>query len=587
MGLLERALNIGEGKQFRQYEKRVAAIGALEDELTGLSDEELRGRMDGLRTRVREEGEHLDDVLPECFALVREAGRRTMGMRHFDVQLIGGMVLHGGNIAEMKTGEGKTLTATLAVCLNALAGHGVHVVTVNDYLARRDAEWMSPIYDILGFSWGVLQNMQEPEDKIESYAADITYGTNSEFGFDYLRDNMAQSLEEKVQHGGRIGTDGEPPVMHFFAIVDEVDNILIDEARTPLIISGPAEEATDWYVRFAELVGRLKPEEDFTVDFKLKVVTPTDDGIEKVERALGIDNLYSPEHYQLTPYFENALKARVMFERDKEYIVTDDGEVVIVDEFTGRLMHGRRFSEGLHQAIEAKEGVRVQRESVTLATITFQNYFRMYDKLSGMTGTAWTEREELHRIYGLDVTIIPTHRSIQRLDRPDLVYTATSAKWKAVVDDIVDRHATGQPILVGTVAVETSERLSKLLEGRRVPHEVLNAKNHEREAEIIAQAGHKGAVTIATNMAGRGVDILLGGNPEGTARAELRKRGVDLTQLSALDWDEAVAILRAGGDPTERFRHEWARTLADAWHRCSRERDEVLTQEREGVQEQP
>ncbi len=574
-------------KTVKRIQPIVRAVNDLEASFEALSDDALRAKTEAFRVRLAD-GEDLDDLLPEAFAAVREASKRTLGLRHFDVQIIGGTVLHEGGVAEMRTGEGKTLVGTLPLYLNALTGRGVHLVTPNDYLSKHGVQWMGPIYHALGLTAGVIQNMgnqpemssfvydpdyQAADDRYQhlrpvhrrdAYAADILYGTNNEFGFDYLRDNMVWDLSQRVQRD------------LYFAIVDEVDNILIDEARTPLIISGPAEEATDWYVRFAELVGRLKPEEDFTVDFKLKVVTPTDEGIEKVERALGIDNLYSPEHYQLTPYFENALKARVMFERDKEYIVTDDGEVVIVDEFTGRLMHGRRFSEGLHQAIEAKEGVRVQRESVTLATITFQNYFRMYDKLSGMTGTAWTEREELHRIYGLDVTIIPTHRTIQRLDRPDLVYTATSAKWKAVVDDIVDRHATGQPILVGTVAVETSERLSKLLEGRRVPHEVLNAKNHEREAEIIAQAGHKGAVTIATNMAGRGVDILLGGNPEGTARAELRKRGVDLTQLSALDWDEAVAILRAGGDPTERFPHEWARTLADAWHRCSRERDEVL-----------
>ena len=574
-------------KTVKRIQPIVRAVNALEPEYVQLSDDELRMKTAEFKARLAD-GEDLDDLLPEAFAAVREASKRTLGMRHFDVQIIGGTVLHQGGVAEMRTGEGKTLVGTLPLYLNALTGRGVHLITPNDYLSKHGVQWMGPIYHALGLSAGVIQNMghnpemssflydpdfQAADDRYQhlrpvhrrdAYAADIMYGTNNEFGFDYLRDNMVWDLSQRVQRD------------LYFAIVDEVDNILIDEARTPLIISGPAEEATDWYVRFADLVSRMTPDEDFTVDIKLKVVTPTDDGIEKLERSLGIDNLYSPEHYQLTPYFENALKARVMYERDKEYIVTDDGEVVIVDEFTGRLMHGRRFSEGLHQAIEAKEGVRVQRESVTLATITFQNYFRMYDKLSGMTGTAWTEREELQRIYDLDVTIIPTHRDIKRIDRPDLVYTAVGAKWKAVVEEIVERHATGQPILVGTVAVETSERLSQLLEKRKVPHEVLNAKNHEREAEIIAQAGHKNAVTIATNMAGRGVDILLGGNAEGTARADLRKRGADLTTLSALDWDEAVSILRSGGDPTERFPTEWAKTLSDAWHRCARERDEVI-----------
>ncbi|MEO8083821.1 MAG: preprotein translocase subunit SecA [Ardenticatenales bacterium] len=574
-------------KTVKRIQPIVREVNALEKDFEQLTDEALREKTAEFRARL-EDGEDLDELLPEAFAAVREASKRTLGMRHFDVQIIGGTVLHEGGVAEMRTGEGKTLVGTLPLYLNALTGRGVHLVTPNDYLSKIGVQWMGPIYDALGMTAGVIQNMghnpemssfvydpdfQAADDRYqhlrpvhrrEAYAADIMYGTNNEFGFDYLRDNMVWDLAQRVQRD------------LYFAIVDEVDNILIDEARTPLIISGPAEEATDSYVRFADMIRRLEPEEDFTVDFKLKVVTPTDEGIEKVERWLGIDNLYSPEHYLLTPYLENALKARVMFERDKEYIVTEDGEVVIVDEFTGRLMHGRRFSEGLHQAIEAKEGVRVQRESVTLATITFQNYFRMYDKLSGMTGTAWTEREELQRIYDLDVTVIPTHRDIKRADRADLVYTATGAKWKAVVEEIVERHATGQPILVGTVAVETSERLSQMLEKRKVPHEVLNAKNHEREAEIIAQAGHKNAVTIATNMAGRGVDILLGGNPEGTARAELRKRGADLTTFSALDWDEAVSTLRAGGDPTERFPTEWAKALGDAWHRCAREREEVL-----------
>ena len=544
MGLLERALNIGEGKQFRQYEKRVAEIGALEDELIGLSDEDLRGRMDVLRERVREQGEHLDDVLPECFALVREAGRRTMGMRHFDVQLIGGMVLHGGNIAEMKTGEGKTLTGTLAVCLNALAGHGVHVVTVNDYLARRDAEWMSPIYDALGFSWGVLQNMQDPDDKIEAYAADITYGTNSEFGFDYLRDNMAQSLEEKVQHGGRVGKDGEPPVMHFFAIVDEVDNILIDEARTPLIISGQPEQAADLYAKFARLAPQMEsgktPEgmdprakKDYVADFdyefdeKNKTVAVTEQGVAKAEKFLGIDHLYRAENGHLVNHLIQALKAESLYKRDVDYAVVDD-EVAIIDEFTGRILEGRRWSEGLHQAVEAKEGVRVQEESQTLATITLQNFFRLYDKLAGMTGTALTEATEFKKIYDLGVVQIPTNRPMVRMDKNDQVYKTRDGKWHAVATEIEERHAKGQPVLVGTISVEVSELLGEQLKRKGIPHTVLNAKPEyaEKEGEIIAEAGVPGAVTIATNMAGRGVDIKLGGSPEHLARRELAKLGL-------------------------------------------------------------
>ncbi len=544
MGLLDRALNIGEGKQFRQYEKRVAAIGAIEDELIALSDEELRGRMDVLREQVREHGEHLDDVLPECFAIVREAGRRTMGMRHFDVQLIGGMVLHGGNIAEMKTGEGKTLTGTLAVCLNALAGHGVHVVTVNDYLARRDAEWMSPIYDILGFSWGVLQNMQDPEDKIQSYAADITYGTNSEFGFDYLRDNMAQTLEEKVQHGGRQGTGGEPPVMHFFAIVDEVDNILIDEARTPLIISGQPEEAADLYPKFARLAPQLEsgkaPEgmdprskRDYVADFdyefdeKNKTIAVTERGVAKAEKFLGIEHLYRAENGHLVNHLIQSLKAESLYKRDVDYAVVEN-EVAIIDEFTGRILEGRRWSEGLHQAVEAKEGVRVQEESQTLATITLQNFFRLYKKLAGMTGTALTEATEFKKIYELGVVQVPTNQPMVRADRNDQVYKTRDGKWHAVASEIAERHAKGQPVLVGTISVEVSELLGEELKRNGIPHTVLNAKPEyaEKEGEIIAEAGVPGAVTIATNMAGRGVDIKLGGSPEHLTRRELAKLGL-------------------------------------------------------------
>jgi preprotein translocase subunit SecA len=544
MGLLEKALNIGEGKQFRQYEKRVAEIASYEEELTGLSDEELRGRMDSLRERVREQGESLDDVLPECFALVREAGRRYMGMRHFDVQLIGGMVLHGGDIAEMKTGEGKTLTGTLAVCLNALAGKGVHVVTVNDYLARRDAEWMSPIYDGLGFSWGVLQNMQPPEEKIAAYAADITYGTNSEFGFDYLRDNMAQSLEEKVQHGGRIAEDGRPVAMHNFAIVDEVDNILIDEARTPLIISGAPEAAGDLYARFAKLAPQMVPgktpegmdpraKKDFVADFdyefdeKHKTVAVTEQGVAKAEKFLGIEHLYRAENGALVNHLIQALKAESLYKRDVDYAVVD-GQVNIIDEFTGRILEGRRWSEGLHQAVEAKEGVRVQEENQTLATITLQNYFRLYDKLSGMTGTALTEATEFMKIYELGVVQIPTNRPMVRDDQNDQVFKTKDGKWSAVVREISARHEAGQPVLVGTISVEVSELLGSMLAQRGIPHTVLNAKPEfaEREGETIAEAGRPGSVTIATNMAGRGVDIKLGGSAEHLARDEMAARGV-------------------------------------------------------------
>jgi preprotein translocase subunit SecA len=577
----------------RTYRKTIEAINALDSEVGALSDAELRGKTDAFRRRL-EDGETLDDLLVEAFAVVREASRRAIGLRPFDVQLIGGAVLHAGEVAEMKTGEGKTLVATLPLYLNALTGRGVHLVTPNDYLSKVGVQWMGPVYHSLGLSVGVIQNIGNnpelssflfdpdfpaaddryqhlrPVPRHEVYAADVTYGTNNEFGFDYLRDNMVWDLGQRVQR----------PL--YYAIVDEVDNILIDEARTPLIISGPAEEAADWYGKFAGLVRRLRPEHDYTVDEKTRVVTPTDDGIEKIEQMLGIDNLYSPEHYELTPYFENALKAQVLFELDKEYIVKD-GEVIIVDEFTGRLMPGRRFSEGLHQAIEAKEGVIVQRESMTLATITFQNYFRMYEKLAGMTGTALTEAEELHKIYKLEVTAIPTHRPLVRADRADFVYKTRVAKWEAVADQIADLHHSGQPTLVGTVSVETSEMLSGRLKRKGVPHEVLNAKNHEREAEIIAQAGQTGAVTIATNMAGRGVDILLGGNAEGIARAELRRRGVDLTVIPSTDWPEAVAILRDGGDPTVRFpvraddpTSVWASVLRSAWRQTQDQKQRVL-----------
>ncbi len=543
MGLLDRALNIGEAKQFREYEKRVARINAFEAELELESLEELRERMDALRERARE-GESLDELLPETFAVVRETGRRTLSMRHFDVQLIGGMVLHGGSIAEMKTGEGKTLTATLAVVLNSLGGNGVHLVTVNDYLARRDAEWMSPIYDALGVTVGVLQNMQSYEDKQLAYAADVTYGTNSEFGFDYLRDNMATSLEEKVQNGGRVDADGRPVTAHTFAIVDEVDNILIDEARTPLIISGAPEQAAELYQRFAKLARVMKAgkkpegmdprtkkefvaEFDFEFEEKHKTVSVTERGVAKAERFLGMDHLYRAENGHLVNHLIQSLKAESLYQRDVDYAVID-GEVRIIDEFTGRILEGRRWSEGLHQAVEAKEGVRVQEENQTLATVTLQNYFRMYDKLAGMTGTALTEATEFMKIYKLGVVQVPTNEPMVRDDRNDQVYKTKDGKWHAVVEEITARHENDQPVLVGTISVEVSELLSERLRTRGIPHTVLNAKPEHaaREAEIVAEAGQPGAVTIATNMAGRGVDIKLGGNPEHLAQLELAKLGL-------------------------------------------------------------
>src|SRR3954468_14227061 len=556
MSILERALRMGEAKQFKAYQKRVERIGAWEPELELLDDEELKEQFARLRTRVQEEGESLDEVLPEAFALTREVGRRTMGMRHFDVQLIGGMVLHDGQIAEMRTGEGKTLTGTLAVVVNALAGKGVHVVTVNDYLARRDADWMRPIYEGLGLTVGVLQNNQPYEEKREAYASDITYGTNSEFGFDYLRDNMATRLEEKVQHGGRIGEDGRPIAMHHFAIVDEVDNILIDEARTPLIISGAPEQAADLYDRFAKLAPLLtsgeKPEGmdprtkkefvadyDYEFDEKHKTISVTEQGVEKAERFLGIDHLYRAENGNLVNHLHQALKAESLYKKDVDYAVID-GEVKIIDEFTGRILDGRRWSEGLHQAVEAKEGVRVREENQTLATVTLQNYFRMYDKLAGMSGTALTEATEFMKIYELGVVEIPTNQPMIRADRNDQIYKTREGKWRAVAREIHERHDKGQPVLVGTISVEVSELLSERLRKRGIPHTVLNAKpeHAEREGEIIAEAGRPGAVTIATNMAGRGVDIKLGGNAEHLAELELAKLGL---KPGDPDFEERVA----------------------------------------------
>ena len=494
--MINKVLRFGEGRGMKQRVKRVERINALEPEMQELSDEQIRERAADIRARIAD-GADLDDVLDETFALVREASWRSLGMRHFDVQLIGAMVLHEGQIAEMKTGEGKTLTATAAVVLNALAGQGVHLVTVNDYLASRDAQWMAPVYEALGLSVGVIQAMMPEDQRREAYAADITYGTNSEFGFDYLRDNMAVRLDDCVQRG------------HAFCIVDEVDSILIDEARTPLIISGVPEAAADTYYRFARIIPTLKKGDDYEVDEKHRTVAPLESGVEKVERALGIEHLYLDIHGQLVNHFIQALKAESLFRKDKEYIVRD-GEVLIVDEFTGRVLEGRRYSEGLHQAIEAKEGLKIREENQTLATITLQNYFRMYGKLSGMTGTASTEANEFNKIYETEVVSIPTHRPMVRDDQNDLIFKTKDAKFGAVVNDIKEAHDRGQPVLVGTISVEVSEMLSGMLERRGVPHTVLNAKQHEKEAEIIARAGERGSVTIATNMAGRGVDIKLG-----------------------------------------------------------------------------
>ena len=504
-------------KEIKKLAPIVEKINSLEPEFESLSDLQLTAKTSEFKNRIGQ-GESLDDLLPETFACVREAAKRTIGQRHYDVQLIGGIVLHQSKIAEMRTGEGKTLVATLPVYLNALSGKGAHLVTVNDYLAKRDAQWMGTIYHMLGLSIGCIQHETgyiydpdydsedeklkrlRPVTRQESYAADITYGTNNEFGFDYLRDNMVVDLAQRVQRPFN------------YAIVDEVDNIFIDEARTPLIISAPAEEATDHYKTFARIVPRLKAEEDYSVDEKARSVAISEPGIAKVEKLLGIDNIYDPSNNKLVRYLENALKAHIIFARDKDYVVKN-GEVVIVDDFTGRLMFGRRYSQGLHQSIEAKEGVKVQRESLTLATITFQNYFRLYPKLSGMTGTAVTEAEEFSKIYNLDVMIIPTNKPMIRDDQSDHIFKTEKAKFNALVTEIAEYHGQGQPVLVGTVAIDRSELIGDMLKKKGIKHNVLNAKLHEQEATIIAQAGKEGAVTIATNMAGRGVDIMLGGNP--------------------------------------------------------------------------
>ncbi|NTV64207.1 MAG: preprotein translocase subunit SecA, partial [Oscillochloris sp.] len=576
---LKKMVGDGNDRAVRQIQPLVEEINALEQEYKALSDAALQAKTSEFRARLEQDAE-LDDLLPEAFATVRETARRTIGMRHFDVQLIGGIVLHQGKIAEMKTGEGKTLVATLPLYLNALEGMGVHLVTVNDYLAKVGAGWMAPIYHFLGLSVGFIAHdtsalydpdyidpKANPEDqrlvhwrpcqRREAYAADITYGTNNEFGFDYLRDNMAYEAAQMVQRELN------------FAIVDEVDNILIDEARTPLIISGPAQKSSDLYRQMSVLVRNLRrstvtlkqikdegmePDGDFLIEERSKSITLTDQGIEKLERLMRIpegESLYDPAHYEKTHYVENALKAQFIFHRDKDYMITLEGEVVIIDEFTGRAMPGRRWSDGLHQAVEAKEGVQIKNENVTLATITFQNYFRMYSKLAGMTGTAYTEREEFGKIYDLDVVIIPTNKPMVRKDLPDQIYRTEQAKFQAVVREVQEMIEVGRPVLIGTTSVETSERVSDLLRRTGVQHSVLNAKQHEREAGIVAQAGRKSMVTVATNMAGRGTDILLGGNPDGLVDDILAAQGVKFEaatpeQLKAAR-EEAIRLTAAEG----------------------------------------
>ncbi len=618
-------------KEISRIEPIVDEINVLEPEMQRLSDKELRAYTDTFRAKIKTETGHLsqelaalqeelseaedpsdidqlkrkveradqdlremeedvlEEILPRAFAVVREAAVRTVGMRPYDVQMIGGIVLHRGRIGEMKTGEGKTLVATLPIYLNSLTGRGVHLITPNDYLSKIGVQWMGPVYHFLGVSSAVIQSgagnpdqasfLYDPDfpsedDRLrnlrpikrrEAYQADVLYGTNNEFGFDYLRDNMVQDINQASQRELN------------FAIVDEIDNILIDEARTPLIISGAAQESSENYRKFSQLVPRLQPEADYTLDEKDRIVTLTEDGLTKMERAAGIpegDSLYDGDYAEMAPYLDNALRASVLFQRDKDYIV-QNGEVIIVDEFTGRLMHGRRFSEGLHQAIEAKEGVQVRRENMTMATITFQNFFRMYRKLAGMTGTAATEKEEFFRIYNLDVVAIPTNVPVVRADEPDQVYKSQRAKYKAAIDEIAVAHERGQPILVGTSAIETSEYVSTLLKRRGIEHNILNAKNHEREAVIIAQAGRPGAVTIATNMAGRGVDILLGGNPENLARDEMRRMEYDLNDVHEHDWYDAVDMLRRGEDPTSRYSAPWAEVLRDNWLKTKEDADSI------------
>ena len=542
--IVEKLLRAGEGRVVKKLHGLATQVNALEDDFTSLTDAELREETDKFKERLAS-GETLDDLLPEAFAVVREAAKRTLGQRHFDVQLMGGAALHLGNIAEMKTGEGKTLVATAPAYLNALAGKGVHVITVNDYLAQYQSELMGRVYRFLGLTVGCILSPQRPDERRVQYAADITYGTNNEFGFDYLRDNMAWSSDDLVQRG------------HAFAIVDEVDSILIDEARTPLIISGPADQPTKWYTEFAKMATRLQRDRDYEVDEKKRTVGVLESGIERVEDYLGIENLYESVNTPLVGFLNNAIKAKELFKKDKDYVVLD-GEVLIVDEHTGRLLAGRRYNEGMHQAIEAKEGVEIQSENQTLATITLQNYFRMYDKLSGMTGTAQTEAAELMSIYKLGVVPIPTNRPMVRKDQQDLIYKNEVAKFDAVVEDIAEKHETGQPVLVGTTSVEKSEYLSTKLTERGVRHEVLNAKHHAREASIVAQAGRRNQVTVATNMAGRGTDIMLGGNAEFMAVEEMRERGLDPSEHA------------------EEYEKVWPEVLAAAQESVKSEHEEVV-----------
>ena len=541
---MDRILRAGEGRIIKDLAKVAEAVASHEGRISALSDEQLREQTNEFKKRFAA-GESLDDLLPEAFAVVREASKRTLGQRHYDVQIMGGAAMHRGNIAEMRTGEGKTLSATLPSYLNAIAGRGVHVITVNDYLAERDSEWMGRIHRFLGLTVGVILNSMSPAERRVAYASDITYGTNNEFGFDYLRDNMAWTLEDCVQRD------------HFFAVVDEVDSILIDEARTPLIISGPADKATKWYVEFNTIAGKLQRELHYEVDEKKRTVGILEEGVTKVEELLGIENLYEAANTPLISYLNNAVKAKELFKRDKDYVVMN-GELLIVDEHTGRMLAGRRYSEGMHQALEAKERIEIQDENQTLATITLQNYFRLYERLCGMTGTAMTEAAEFLQIYKLGVVPIPTNRNMVRVDSADLVYKNEIGKFEAVAQDIILRHRKGQPVLVGTVSVEKSEELSAVLRKNGIAHEVLNAKHHEREASIIARAGVKGAVTVATNMAGRGTDIMLGGNPEFMADFELQRRNISPV------------------DTPEEYEREWPAEIARQKSAVAKEHEEVI-----------
>ncbi len=553
MSILKKILNAGEGRKLKSLEAVVPVVNSLEDETQVLDDAALRGKTAEFRQRL-ENGETLDDIVGEAFAVTREAARRTIGQRHFDVQLMGGVALHYGWIAEMRTGEGKTLTSTLAGYLNALGDDGVHIITVNDYLAKRDSEWMGQVYRFLGLQTGLIQSQMDPSERRPAYAADITYGTNNEFGFDYLRDNMVTELDRLVQRG------------HNFAIVDEVDSILVDEARTPLIISGAASEATKWYVQFARISPRLSRDEHYEVDEKKRTIAISEEGVSKVEEILGVENLYDHVNIDMVHHLEVALKAKELYKRDVEYVV-QHGEVKIVDEFTGRILPGRRYSEGLHQGIEAKEGVRIKEENQTLATITLQNYFRMYNKLSGMTGTAKTEASEFSHIYKLDVSEVPTNLPMIRADEQDLIYKTADAKWNALADDISERSAKGQPVLIGTVSIEKSELLSRVLHKRGVAHTVLNAKQHEKEAAIVSQAGRLSAVTVATNMAGRGVDIILGGNPEGMARQEMLAAG----------WDNDAYLLDLySADDKAEYEGQFVPLLEKFKEQCALEHEEVV-----------